>query len=177
MLQFRSICTTAVRHSRISGPIIKKFPVTLRISLPDFDHLTSHRFTSFDNIADFLAPKNFLVDPLGNAIHIDQLEDIDPSVVYYLVGPGWTHRQKGLSRDQVVDRVFEQKAAFALRAILEKEDPGFTELPRVIKDKDGVAIAEWEAVFQSSDGCVIFLEAKFRMSLVSLYYIFYEDMH
>jgi hypothetical protein len=171
MLQFRSIYTTAVRHSRRSTPIIKKFPVTLRISLPGFDDPTSHRFTSFDNIANFLAPKDFFVDPSGKSIHIDQVEDINPNIVYHMVGPGWTHRQKRLSRDQITDKVFEEKAALALKAILEKEDPGFIALPRVIQDKKGKDVAEWEAVFQSLDGCVIFLEAKFHMSMVGLYYL------
>ena len=78
---------------------------------------------------------------------------------------------KRLSRDQITDKVFEEKAALALKAILEKEDPGFIALPRVIQDKKGKDVAEWEAVFQSLDGCVIFLEAKFHMSMVGLYYL------
>src|SRR5882762_5953142 len=92
-LQFRPIFTSAIRHSRRSS---SDFPITLHISLPQYDYPTLHRFTSHDNIANILAPRNFFVDPSsGTSIHIDQVKDIDPSVVYDLVGPDWTHRQKG----------------------------------------------------------------------------------
>jgi hypothetical protein len=40
-------------------------------------------------------------------------------------------------RDQVIDKAFEDKAVLALKAIPEKEDPSFIELPRVLKDKEG----------------------------------------
>jgi hypothetical protein len=117
------------------APLFKIFP--LRYISPYLsNHPTLHRFTSHDNIANFLALRNFFVDPSsGTSIHIDQVKDIDPTVVYDLVGPDWTHRQKGLSRDQVIDKAFEDKVVLALKAILEKEDLGFIELPRVLKDK------------------------------------------
>jgi hypothetical protein len=170
---FRSIYTSAVRHSSKPHAITIKFPVTLRISLPEYGKPVSLRFTSFDNIADFLKPKSFFVDPSsGTTVQIDQVEDLDPGVVYDVYGPGWTHRQKGLSREQVVDRVFENKAAMALKAILQKEAGGFVELPRVIQDEKGKDVAEWEAVLELPDGCVVFLEVKFCMSMVGIYYIF-----
>jgi hypothetical protein len=109
------------------------------------------------------------VDPLSKTpIKIDQVERINPDRAYDLVGTGFVYRQKGLSRAQAVDKVFDKKAALALRELLKKEDPGVVELSRVIQDKAGMDVAEWEAIFESSDGCVIFLEAKLRMSLVSI---------
>jgi hypothetical protein len=90
MFQFCSIYTSAVWHSR---PIIKKFPITLHISLPGFDQPTLHHFTPFDNITNFLKPKSFFMDPSGTAIHADQVEDIN-NVVYDMYSPGWTHHQK-----------------------------------------------------------------------------------
>lgn len=60
----------------------------------------------------------------------------------------------------------------ALKAILQKEAGGFIELPRVIRDAKGKDLAEWEAILELPDGCVVFLEAKFRMSMVGIYYIF-----
>jgi hypothetical protein len=124
-------------------------------------------------IQDFLRPEGrFLVDPLSKTpIKIDQVERINPNRAYDLVGTGFVYRQKGLSRVQAVDKVFDKKAALALRELLKKEDPGVVELSRVIQDKAGMDVAEWEAIFESSDGCVIFLEAKLRMSLVSIHLI------
>jgi hypothetical protein len=65
------------------------------------------------------------------------------------------------------DKVFEAKTAMALKHVLEKEDPGVVELPRVVQDSQGKDVNEWQAVYQLSYGCVVFLEAKYRMSKVS----------
>ena len=117
------------------------------------------------------------MDPLSNKpIRINQVERINPDRVYDLIGVGFTYHQKGLSREQVVDKVFEEKAALALKEILKKEDPGIVELPRVVQDKAGKDVGEWEAIFKSSDGCIIFLEAKFRMSMVSILSMFNEHL-
>jgi len=35
----------------------------------------------------------------------------------------------------------------------------------VVVDDQGKDVAEWESVFQMSDGCIVFLEAKYRMTL------------
>ena len=60
----------------------------------------------------------------------------------------------------------------ALKVILQKEAGGFVELPRVIQNKKGKDVAEWKAVLELPDSCVVFLEVKFRMSMVGIYYIF-----
>ena len=65
------------------------------------------------------------------------------------------------------DRVFERKTAFALKETLENEDPKGMKLPRVIKDEAGKDVSEWEALYQLSDGGIVFLEMKYRMSKVS----------
>lgn len=110
------------------------------------------------------------MDSLFNKpIRINQVETVNPDRVYDLVGVGFTYRQKGLSREQVVDKVFQEKAALALKEILKEEDPGIVELPRVVRDKEGKDVGEWGAIFESSDGCIIFLEAKFRMSMEHVY--------
>ena len=127
------------------------------------------KFTMFSNIKQFLQLNHFLMDPLSNEpITIDEVERINPDRVYDLVGVGFTYCQKGFSREQGVDKVFEEKAVLALKEILKKEDPGIVELPRVVQDKEGKNIGEWEAIFESLDGCIIFLEAKFRTSMVSI---------
>jgi hypothetical protein len=117
------------------------------------------------------------MDPLSKrSIRIDRVKEIDPNRVYDVVGTGFTYRHKGLSREQVVDKVFEEKAALALNKILKKEDPGIIELPRVVRDNAGKDVSEWKAIFESSDGCIIFLEAKFRMSMVSIHSMFNEHL-
>jgi hypothetical protein len=57
-----------------------------------------------------------------------------------------------------------------LKSILEKEDPGVVELPRVVQDLQENDVNEWEAVYQLSDDCVVFLEAKLQMSKVSIFF-------
>jgi len=46
----------------------------------------------------------------------------------------------------------------------------------VVVDDQGKDVAEWESVFQMSDGCIVFLEAKYRMTLVRIYLICHEDI-
>ena len=69
------------------------------------------------------------------------------------------------------DKVFERKTALALKEVLEEEGPKAIELPRVYKNGAGKDVGEWEAIYELSDGCIVFLETKYRMSKVS-YQIF-----
>jgi len=160
----RLFSATVIKYGRSAFPTIKKFPVTLRIVYPH-DDVISTRFQSFDDISELLQPKHFLVDPSGNAIYYRQVTKIDPNIVYRIVGPGLLAWEKGLARDQVWDKVFEKKASLAVKRVLEKEDPGVTELPRVVVDDQGKDASEWEGIFQMSDGCIVFLEAKYRMTM------------
>jgi hypothetical protein len=118
-----------------------------------------------------LKPKHFLVDSSGNSIYYWQVEKINPNIVYWIVGPGLSVWEKGLLRDQVWDKVFERKAFLAVKDVLEESDPGVMELPGVIVDDQGKDIAEWEGIFQMSDGCTVFLEAKYCMTIVCIYLI------
>lgn len=77
------------------------------------------------------------------------------------------YRENRLSHEQVWDKIFKPKTAMVLKNVLEKEDPVVVELPRVIQDSQGKDMNEWEAVYKLSDGCLVFLEAKYRMSKVS----------
>jgi hypothetical protein len=116
-----------------------------------------------------LRPEHFLVDSSGNAIYHGSVEKINPDVVYRIIGPGLNASERGLSMEQVWDlKVFERKAFLAVKSALEKTDPGVTELSRVLLDDQGKDVAEWEGIFQMSDGCIVFLEAKYRMTLVSI---------
>ena len=175
-VRWRQIYTSAILYSRKSNPTIK-FPITLHLCLPPYSNSPlPFKFNSFGEIKEFLQPKRFLLDPLSNEpIIISQVERINPDRVYDLVGVDFTYcpSQKG-SREQVpvVDKVFEEKAVLALKELLKKEDPGIVELPRVVQDKAGKDVGEWAAIFESSDGCIIFLEAKFRMLTVSIVSMF-----
>jgi len=110
-------------------------------------------------------PKQFLVEPItGQIIRPHQVDKIDPDVIYDVAGSGLPYREKVLSREQVWDRVFERKTALALKETLENEHPKVMKLPRVIKDEAGKNVSEWEALYQLSDGGIVFLETKYRMS-------------
>ncbi len=135
---------------------------------------TSHEFKSAEAITRFLSePKQFLLDPeTGHAIHPDQVKKIDPNVIYEVAGSGLPYPEKGnpekgMTREQVWDCVFEEKTALALKKVLEREDPKVTELPRVVKNGGGNTVHEWEGIYQLSDGRIVFLETKFRMTKVS----------
>jgi hypothetical protein len=87
--------------------------------------------------------------------------------MYDVAGSGLPYREKGLTREQVWNKVVERKTVLALKAVLEEEVPRAIELPRVIKNAAGKDVSEWEALYQLSDGCVVFLENRYRMSKVS----------
>jgi len=171
----RAISTSAVHYARASpASLIKGYPVTLRLIFPSWRMATSHEFKSAEAITRFLSdPKQFLLDPeTGYAIHPDQVEKIDPNVIYEVAGSGLPYpekgnHEKGISREQAWDSVFEKKTALALKKVLEEEDPTVTELPRVVKNGGGNAVSEWEGIYQLSDGRIVFLETKFRMTKVS----------
>ena len=96
-----------------------------------------------------------------------QVDKIDPDVIYHVAGSGLPYREKGLSREQVWNRVFERKTVLALKETLENEDSKVMKLPRVIKNEAGKYVSEWEALYQLSDGGIVFLETKYGMSKVS----------
>ena len=166
----RTIYTTAICSARPrTTPFIKKFPVTLRLQYPSHEKPGSAEFSSAQDITDFLSTqKQFLLEPItGKIIRPNQVDKIDPNVTYDVLGSGIAYREKKLSREQVWDRVFEMKTAVALKETLENEDPKVMRLPRVIKDKAGKDVSEWEALYELSDGGIVFLETKYRMSTVS----------
>jgi hypothetical protein len=72
-----------------------------------------------------------------------------------------------LSREQVWDKAFKAKTAMALKDVLEKEGSVVVEMLRVIQDSQRKDVNEWEAVYKLLDGCLVFLEAQYRMSKVS----------
>ena len=85
------------------------------------------------------------------------MHKVDPKIIYFVAGSGLLYGERGLTRE-VWDRVFERKTALALKEVLEEEDPKAIELPRVIKNEAGKDISEWEAIYQLSDGCIVFLK-------------------
>lgn len=159
----RAISTSATRFGRKS----KSF--TLNILYPHWDTPISHTFKDEKDLADFLKqPPQFLRDPETNkSIRHNNVKQINPNIIYDIAGSGIPYREKGLSQEQIWDKVFEGKTATALKNVLEKEGL-VVELPRVVKDVQGKDVSEWEAVYQLADGCVVFLEAKYRMSKVNI---------
>jgi hypothetical protein len=164
------LSTTAIRYS--SKPhTINKFPVTLRIVFPPgADEPSYFDFKSFRSITNFLKPRRLLVNTTTKeAILPHQVREIDPGILYDMVDLDYPFypRDSGRLTKQGVDRFFDGRSAFVLRRGLEKEDPGVVQLSSVIKDTNGRDVDEWEAVFLLSDGCIVFLEAKYRISKAS----------
>jgi hypothetical protein len=144
-----------------------KFPVDLHIIFPPNDEPLPVPFQSYDDIADFLSPKALFQAPNSPIIRRHNVKAIDPTKAYEIIGPGYVRREKGL-REQVWDKVFEEKSKLALKAKLQRVDPDVVDLPRKVLDQTtGKDIAEWEAIFRLSNGRLVFLEAKYRMTLVS----------
>jgi hypothetical protein len=159
----RAISTSAIRYGR------KSQSITLNLLYPYWDAPISHTFKNEKEIVNFLKqPPQFLRDPDTNkAIRHGDVKQINPNVIYDIVGSGMPFREKGLSREQVWDKVFKAKTARALKDVLEKEGSVVVEMSRVIKDAQKKDVSEWEAVYKLSDGCLVFLESKYRMSKVS----------
>ena len=140
--------------------------MTLRLQYPSWDTPGLAEFSSAEDITAFLStPKQFLIEPItGQIIRPHQVDKIDPHVIYDVAGSGLPYREKQkLSREQVWDRVFKRKTALALKETLENEDPKVMKLPR----EAGKDVSEWEALYQLSDGGIVFLETKYWMSKVS----------
>ena len=175
MIFFRAIFTTAARYARPKPtPLIKNYPVTLRLRHPSFDDIkpTIQEFDSAELIETFLSEKKqFLIDMrTGQVIRPDQVHKIDPNIIYNIAGSGLIYREKpeGLSREQVWDRDFAERTAIILKETLEAEDPNLKELSKVVRDPaTRQDISEWEIILQGSDGSITFLETKYRMSKVS----------
>ena len=90
MFKLRAISTSAASYTS-TARFITKFPVELRIRHPMWrpDKPISFTFTSFRDISGFLAPSYFLVNPTSMAaIRHNQVQEIDPDVVYDLVCVG-----------------------------------------------------------------------------------------
>ena len=158
-------CCARPKHT----PLIKKYPVILHLMYPSYDFPTINQFDSAKEIKAFLADrKQFLVNiETRKAIYHNQIHMIDPNVIYDVAGSGLPYREKGLTRDQVWDKVFKTKTAITLRDALEAEGEKLVELARVIKHPEtGLDVAEWEVIFLASGGSLIFLETKYQMSKV-----------
>jgi hypothetical protein len=72
-----------------------------------------------------LEPPKLLRDPTtGNALQASEVKKIDPGIVYDIIGTGFPFHSKGLSREQVIDRVFEGKSSLALRRVFGERSRG-----------------------------------------------------
>ena len=167
----RAIFTSARRLGQ------KSKSITLNVVYPYWDIPISHTFRDEKDLADFLKqpPQQFLRDPDTNkALRHTDVKQVNPNIIYDIAGSGlmiMSSREKRLSREQVWDKIYEEKTSKALKYVLEKEDPGVVlELPKVVKDGQGKMVSKWEAVYQLPHGCVVFLDARYRMSKVSRFF-------
>jgi hypothetical protein len=123
-------------------------------------------FSFAKNITIFLLTlKQFLIELITRQIICPhQVDKIDSEVIYNVAGSALPYCEKGLSREQVWDWVFERKT---LKETLENKDLEVMKLLRVTKDKVGNNISKWKALYQLLDSGIIFLEIKYRMLKVS----------
>jgi hypothetical protein len=100
----------------------------------------------------------------------------DPTVVYIAKHPFLTTRLEEHSHTQMADKAFEDNACAALEHHLQSRSvqrriPDNFSRPgswRYLTLAGGKDVAEWEGIWESSDGHVFFLEAKHLMNLASL---------
>ena len=128
-----------------------------------------HTFKNKKEVATFLKqPPQFLWDlETDKAISHNDVKHINPNVIYDIVGSGRPYCEKGLSCEQVWDKVFKAKTAMALRDILKKEGSTVVEMLKVIEDSPKKDVSKWKVVYKLSDSCLVFLEAKYHMLKVS----------
>ena len=100
----------------------------------------------------------------------------DPTVVYTAKHPFLTTRLEEHSHTQIADKAFEDNACAALEHHLQSRSvqrriPDNFSRPgswRYLTLAGGKDVAEWEGIWESSDGHIFFLEAKHLMNLASL---------
>jgi len=96
---------------------------------------------------------------------------VDPRVVYIAKHPFLTARLEEYSHNQIADKAFEDKACTALEHHLQSRSiqrriPDNSTRPDSWRILTGVKdVAEWEGIWESSDGHVFLLEAKHLMDL------------
>jgi hypothetical protein len=104
--------------------------------------------------------------------------DVDPTVVYVAKHPFLAVRLEESSHTHIADKAFEGKACAALERHLQSRSirrriPKQSTRPDGWRFLTGVKdVAEWDGIWESSDGHVFFLEAKHLMNLVSFHQLY-----
>ena len=95
----------AIRYGR------KSQSITLNIVYPYWDTPFLHSFKNEKDLTDFLKqPPQFLIDPdTGRTICHRNINWVDLSVIYDIIGSGIPYHQKGLSQEQVWEKVLNAK--------------------------------------------------------------------
>ena len=144
-------------------------PICIKLSTPDDP--TPEKLTCFEGprcLGEFV--KSYggtLYGPLDlpTARVIEDYCKVAPGQSYKIISPMFRAFHEETRHCQISDLAYEQKCRRAMTEYLQAADPLFTELPRKIYCDDKV-LAEWEGVYEKSDGSVVFLEVKHRMTWV-----------
>jgi len=85
--------------------------------------------------------------------------ELSPTELYEIVSPYFNSVQEERHHRQVVDKAFEDNARNCLFKFLKDNGIKYHELGRTV-EKNGKAVAEWEAVAELESGQVVLLECK-----------------
>jgi len=99
---------------------------------------------------------------------IGDYSKVAPHRSYKVISPMfrcWTQEEKRPC--QTGDPAYEEKCRRFVLEYLRTADPLYTEHPRKI-ESDGIVHAEWQGVFEKSDGSMVFFDVKHRMTMVCL---------
>jgi hypothetical protein len=159
-------------RSRLHRPHIPSRPhvLELKLIIPPSTTAETVSFQNERGLTLFLRSLNgslSFLDPNGKRRIVSEYKTLSPLETYNVFSPFSMPMQNIQHYEQASNKGFEDKSRRTLVTYMAKEGIEFTELNRVIKDKDNL-VAEWEGVFEIEDGReVYFLECKHRMTAVS----------
>ena len=171
------------RQFTTSGPVwakkksmATKFKLSFIISGAKDSEIHTETYLSSESFSQGFQGFRF-TNPKTNTTYAatNLFDDLDPDVVYIAKHPFLSTRLDSHSQNQIFDKAFEEKACKTFEDYFQdrhvsrrvsqnqKHDAAW----RILTNKDGSDFAEWGGIWESSDGNIFFLEAKYFMDFVS----------
>jgi hypothetical protein len=109
----------------------------------------------------------YLYGPLGLPTEgvIGDYTNVAPQESYKVISWMFKSCEEERRPSQKSDTAYEQKCRRAMIEYIRTTDPLYIEHPRKIHS-DKKVLVEWEGVFEKSDGSIVFLEVKHRITFV-----------
>ena len=175
-MSVRQLGTTLSRRFTTSATCQRSFTISFKMPRADGDTETE-TYESAKSFRETFHGFRFTNPQTGKTYRAAELPTYhtDPTVVYTAKHPFLTTRLEEHSHTQITDKAFEDNACAALERhlqsrFIQRRIPDNPHRPggwRFLTLPGGKDIAEWEGIWESSDGHVFFLEAKHLMSFVS----------